>query len=466
MLMSYLTMKLTDPMMDEALIKMMTEDYPDNPFVMATIAEKLTPRAIVEACMRAESGKELKRPMGSPLALSPWEKILLTPKQLFELPTPNLNDIKTETVIGPIAKRPLKLAIPIMITGMSYGGSLSLQMKTALAKGAAMAGTSTNTGESAVTDEERDAAKYLIGQYNRGGWLTGPEQLARLDAIEIQLGQGAWGGAVESTKKSENLGEHLKMAWHLSPDQDTIRYSRMPNVNSAQDIIKLVNGLKEQYDVPVGVKIAGTDVLEYELAVIARTKADFIVIDGSEGGTAVAPPTMEDDVGLPTFHSLIRTIRWLKSKDLRNRFSLIIAGGLKTPGHFLKGLALGADAVYIGSIAIVAAMQSQMTKVLPQAPATQLAVYQGKMNDKLDIDLAAQHLSNFLQSCIAEMKMAAQALGKTSFKEFSKEDLVALDKDLAEFAQIRYAGTPRNEENESTNDQSRTESREELCRLQ
>lgn len=455
---SWLMMKMMDPAMDKAMVKMFTEDYADNPFLMVTVAEKLSPKAMMESAMRAESGKELTRPLGSPVVLSPWDKILLNPKQLFQLPAPDYTQIDTKTVIGSKAKKPLKLDIPIMITGMSYGGSLSLAIKMALAKGASLVGTSTNTGESAVTNEERDSAKFLIGQYHRGGQLSGVEQLSRLDAIEIQLGQGAWGGAVDEPMKAEFIGEHLREAWHLEEGQDATIHARMPGKNTTQDYIKMINSMKSQYDVPVGVKIAGTDYLEYELAVIAQTDADYIVIDGSEGGTAAANPTLQDNLGLPTFHSLVRTVDWLQKNSLRNQFSIIVAGGLTTPGHFLKAMALGADAVYIGSIALMATMHTQVTKVLPQAPPTQLALYTGKMNDLLDIDLAAEHLANFLKSCTIEMQLAVQATGKNSLKELNRDDLVTVDKDLAQFAAIRYAASSRSDQDQTTNQHSYSKS--------
>lgn len=435
-----------DPIVDDVTIKMFTENYPDNPYVMVTAAQKLTPKAIIEAGMRAESGKELKLPYGGTVTLSQWEKILLNPRQLFQLPTSSLSQIDTKTVIGPNSKKPLSLDIPIMITGMSYGGSLSLKMKMALAKGAAIAGTSTNTGESAITDEVRSVAKYVVGQYNRGGWQTSPELLNQLDAIEIQLGQGAWGGAVESTMMCKDIGDHLRETWHVESGEDATVYSRMPDpqLNSPEDIINFVNKLKSQYDVPVGIKIAGTDFIEYELEVISKTNADFIAIDGSEGGTAVAPPTLADNVGLPTLHSLARTIQWLEKNNIRNKFSVIIAGGLKTPGDFLKALALGADAVYIGSIAVFAAIQAQAVKALPENTLpTQSTLYTGKLVDRLDVDKAAYHLSNFLNSCITEMKLAVQAVGKNSFRELNKEDLVTVDKELADFLQIRYGASAR-----------------------
>lgn len=445
MLLSWLMMKMMDPAMDEVLLKMFTEDYPDNPFMMITVAEKLSPRAMLEAAMRAETGTELTRPLGSPVVLSPWDKILLNPKQLFQLPMDNYLQVATKTVIGPTAKRPLVLDIPIMITGMSYGGSLSLQMKMALAKGAAMAGTSTNTGESAVTKEERAAAKYLIGQYHRGGYLSGKEQLNRLDAIEIQLGQGAWGGAVDEPMKSDTIGSHLRETWKLKDGEDAVIHARMPGKATLTEYIQMVDTMKNQYDVPVGVKIAGSDYMEYELAVIARTKADFIVVDGSEGGTAAANPTLQDNVGLPTLHALVRTIDWLMENNLRHRFSVIAAGGLVTPGHFLKAMALGADAVYIGSIALMAAMHTQVAKVLPQAPPSQLALYKGKMNDKLDIAVAATSLYHFLKSCTLEMQLAVQAVGKQALKDLRRDDLVTVDKDLAEFMGIRYGASRRQE---------------------
>jgi methylamine---glutamate N-methyltransferase subunit C len=424
-------------------VNMLTSKYEENPFVMTTIADKLSPRAIIEAGMRAQTGKPINRPIGSPVVLSPWYQLLLNSRQLFELPTESINQVNTKTVIGPNAKKPLMLDMPIMLTGMSYGGSLSLKMKMAIAKGTSMAGTSTNTGESAVTNEERDNANLLIGQYNRGMRLSSEEQLQRLDAIEIQLGQGAWGGAAEITTKAQDIGDHLQEAWHLKDGEDSTIKPRFPNVQSSEDIINLVNGLKEKYDVPVGVKIGGTDFIEYEMEVIAKTNADYIAIDGSEGGTAGAPPTLEDHIGLPTLHSLVRAVDWLEENKARERFSLIVSGGLTTPGHFLKAIALGADAVYIGSIALMATLQSQMAKALPKYPPPQIALYSGKLKEELDVDEAAKDLAKFLTSCNEEMKAAVQVIGKQSIKELNREDLVSVDKDLAEFIGIRFAGSHR-----------------------
>ncbi|MDD4783840.1 MAG: glutamate synthase-related protein, partial [Syntrophaceticus sp.] len=135
--------------------------------------------------------------------------------------------------------------------------------------------------------------------------------------------------------------------------------------------------------------------------------------------------------------------QWLEDNNMRNRFTVIASGRLKTPGHFLKALALGADAVYIGSIAITAALHTQVIKPLPQTTPPQLILYDGTLKDELDVDRAAQCLANFLQSCIAEMRLAAQALGKNAVNEINSDDLVSVDRELSESLRIRYAGTPR-----------------------
>lgn len=182
--------------------------------------------------------------------------------------------------------------------------------------------------------------------------------------------------------------------------------------------------------------------MERELEVIAKTEADFICIDGQEGGTAASCPTLEDDMGLPTLFGLGRTIHWLREQNLREQFTVIAAGGFRTPGEILKALALGADAVYIESIAIMATLQSQITKALPQHPAHQLALYNGALAEEFDIEEGSRHLANFLFSCQEELKMALQAMGKKTIQELSREDLVCLEPELARNLQIGYAGTP------------------------
>jgi glutamate synthase domain-containing protein 2 len=454
-LMNKMMMSMMNNMMDHMLNRMMQDPYTENLFSTFTIMQKLTPRAIIEAGMRAETGKPIERPLGSPIVLSDWQKILLNPVHLFRLPTQDGVQIHTGTVIGPRAKKPLQLEIPILITGMSYGGALSLKAKIALARASAMAGTASNSGEAPLIDEERQEAKFFIGQYNRAGWMNTPEQLRQLDAIEIQLGQGAQAAAPMSMSSTQ-IGEDLRKAKRLKPGQDAVIHTRLPGMNDTSDFIKIVRELRDTYGVPVGLKFAATHHLEKDLEVAIQAGVDYIVVDGAEGGTHGGPTTLQDDVGLPTLFALSRAVEFLEENGVKDRTTVIASGGLTTPGHFLKAMALGADAVYIGSIALMALLQTQMSKALPYEPPPQIPLYLGKFKEDLNVEEAAEHLTKFLKSCVEEMKLVTYALGKTDLAQLDRSDLVCVDKDLAGALRIDYAGySPKKQHKVIWEDQSK-----------
>lgn len=159
---------------------------------------------------------------------------------------------------------------------------------------------------------------------------------------------------------------------------------------------------------------------------------DFVAIDGAEGGTHRSPPVIADDFGIPTVHALVRAARFLERAGVRGQVSLIVGGGLRTPGEMLKALALGADAVYIGTAALMAVAHSQLTRAVPFEPVTSLVFATGRLADRFDPQLGAQSLANFLRSCAAEMAEAARALGKRRLRDIGREDLVARDREAAE----------------------------------
>jgi len=443
-MLEFLFNRLINSMSDEMVHKMLTEPYDNNYLEGLTVTQKIGVASLIEAGLRAQTGTSLLRPFGSPINHSNWDHLYLNSRQLFSMPTADNLTIDSQVIIGPNAKKPLKLSMPILITGMSYGGSLSLKTKIALAKGASLAGTSTNTGESAVAEEERSNADHLIGQLNRANLMTS-EDLQKLDAIEVQLGQGAYGGATPSTKKAEEIDEHLRKTWRLAKGQDATWHSRLKGINHPKDVIALLHQLKEAYDVPIGIKIAANHFIEKELEVIIQTPVDYIVIDGAEGGTAVAEAMLQDHTGLPTIYGLARTVRFLEERGVRDKYQVIAAGGMKNPGVFLKAYALGADAVYIGTIALIALAQTQIEKVLPFYTPPQLFLHNGKLTEELDIDQGAKNLANFLQSSIEEMKLAVISLGKTAFSQLDRSDLVAVNRDLAYSLRIGFAGDPYKE---------------------
>jgi glutamate synthase domain-containing protein 2 len=326
-----------------------------------------------------------------------------------------------------------------MIAAMSFGGALSKNAKIALAKAATMAGTATNSGEAGLLKEERENAQLFIGQYNRGGWLNTPEKYKQLDAVEIQLGQGAKGSTQQITK-AKNIGKDFKKVYNLQDGEDAIIHSRLPGLNTKEEFRELVARLREETGgIPIGLKIAATHHLEQELRIALEANVDFVTVDGAEGGTHGGSPTLQDDIGLPTLLAITRAAEFLAQKKATHDVSLLATGGLVTPGQMLKAIALGADAIYIGTAALMALVSDQIVESVPFEPPTSLVVYAGKMTDSLDIDRGTKSLCRYLNACVKEMKEIAISLGKTALIELDKSDLLTLDPYIARAAGIDFS---------------------------
>lgn len=421
---------------DKALTRIIKDQYIENLFEMVPATRKVGPTNLMELAMRASLGTPISRPLGSPIHFSPWEKILFNPVHLFRFPTPENVGIQTSVTIGHRAKRPMTISIPIMIAAMSFGGALSKNAKIALAKAASALGTASNSGEAGLLEAEREAAQLFIGQYNRGGWMNSPEKYKRLDAIEIQLGQGAQGSAPQRTA-AKNIGDDFREVFELERGESALIKSRLPGVNTKEEFIQLVRRLRTETGVPVGLKIAATHHLEKELAIAVEAEVDFVTLDGAEGGTHGGAPTLQDDVGLPTLFAITRAAEFFARKRVFRDINLIATGGLVTPGHMLKAIALGADAVYIGTAAVMALVSDQMTDTLPFEPPTSLVVYTGKMTDQLDVDRAAKNLVRYVSASVREMELVAVTVGKTALTDLSKSDLCTLDPFLAKATGIQ-----------------------------
>ena len=436
---------ITNETSDDTLVRMIQDKYTDNLLMLLSTLQKMSFFHSMELLMRAAQGENLERPLGSPIRLSPWEKLLLNPVHLFRLPIDDKETIDTSVVIGSRSDKPLKLQIPICIAGMSYGSALSKQAKIALAKAATRMGTATNTGESGLLPAEREFADKLIGQYNRGGYLNTPDKYKQLDAIEIQFGQGAQGASPQRTQ-AKFIDSHMRAVFGLHDGQDAALGSRIPGISSQQDLTETVKRLKEETGVPIGMKIAASHFLEREMAIGLEAQVDFITVDGAEAGTHGASPTAEDDLGLPTIFAIARARRFLVHQGAVGQVSLLASGGLVSPGQFMKALALGADAVYIGTAALLALVARQLTKVAPYEPSTQLVLATGKAKDKFDVDDGCQSLVNFLRVSLSEMTSVMYALGKNATRHLDVDDLCCVDPFLAQALDVPYAGVAPREQ--------------------
>ncbi len=360
------------------------------------------------------------------------------------MPTPFEEDIDVKVTIGKKAKKPLEIDIPVLIAPMAYGIALSKKAKVALTKGAALAGTASSSGEGPVLKEDREAAKKWIYQYHRGEWGKSQENLTNCDAIEIQFGQGAIGG-VGHTFQAKYLDNELREAYGFPKGKDVVAHSRQPEVNHPSLVSVLVEKLRRISDgVPIGAKIAASKYLEADLDILCNSGIDFISVDGAEAATKGSPPILQDDFGIPTVFAVSRAAEWIKKHGFKDSVTLIASGKIRTPGEMLKVCALGADACAIGSIALSAMSHTQLLKVLPYEPPTQLVWHHAKGERKLHIEVAAEALKNFLNACKEEIGEGVKAIGKTKLSDVNKDDLVCLDEMIARGCGIPMVYEPFN----------------------
>jgi glutamate synthase domain-containing protein 2 len=421
----------------------MTDHYHENLWEFISATKRVTSQKIVELNLRSEWGKPVERPLGSPKRFPSLDGLMFSFAQIETMPVSEYEEIDIKVTIGKKARRPLSLETPIMIGGMAYGFALSEKFRIAMAKGSALAGTAINTGQGGMLPREREAARQMILQYNRGHWSKEPEILRQADALELHFGQGASGGTT-SVLPAYEISAKMRRMYGVKRGKNIIYPAHIPGILKPRDLSKKVKELRKLTDgIPIGAKIAAGDEIEKDMAWCLEAGLDFIAVSGAEGASKGSPPTLLDDLGLPVVFALSRAVNFLEKTGARKEIDLIIDGKLITPGDFLKVMALGADAVYIGTAALFATAHTQVLKAFPFEPPTAVALHVNKLSRKFKIEKGAENLHNFLRSCASEMKIALSAMGKTSIRQLAKEDLIAIDPLIAEVTGVRLAHIPK-----------------------
>ncbi|MBX6350722.1 MAG: FMN-binding glutamate synthase family protein [Clostridia bacterium] len=394
--------------------------------------------------IRAATGDVVIRPMGSARPAKGFDDLAFVPAQLARAPLADAEPVELECVIGRRAARPLRMRLPIMISGMAYGLALTRNARLALARGARRAGVALNTGQGPAFPEEIAEAGAYIVQFGRWDWNRDPELLRRADAIEVQVGQGAMpGNAVIASPASvgPEVRRLMRLAPGASPDIHAHLYLESPDrPASLSEVVRYLRSVNP--DVPILVKMGAGDDVEADIDVALQAGVDAIVVDGTEGATGNAPITLSDHFGLPSLTALSRAVRHLNLRGARDRVDLILSGGLREPGDFLKAYALGADCVAIATAAMFAIAHRQIAQVFPYYPPTDLVFYRARPQIPLDVEKGASGLVNYLESCRAEMEIALRTLGRRSYRELSPKDLCTLDREIAETTGVRYAWLP------------------------
>ncbi|MDQ0243148.1 glutamate synthase domain-containing protein 2 [Bacillus fengqiuensis] len=419
---------------------MLTDSYQENIMELMPGLRHMGMQNVIENSLRAETGAVLYRPLGGSAKKWPhFDPITFIPAQVSPFPIDGEEEVDVQVTIGPKAKKPMTINIPLIISGMGYGVGLSEQARLSLAEAAKNAGTAINSGEGGILPEELDAAGKYILQFSRTKWAKEIEVIKRADMIEIKLGQGAIVGMGKKIPPKDLTGRAREIMG-LKENDDAVIYEQFFENQTLQDIKDLVEELRNlSGGVPIGVKMGMGGKIEEDIDHLIDLGVDFIAIDGGQASMKEAPPILADDFGIPTLHGVVRAVSHLEKRGMKGQISLIVSGGLLVPGHFLKVLALGADAVYVGSAMLFTVSHTQSLNALPFEPPTQAVWYNGKFKDQFKVEDGVKTAEKFLTASTEEMKMELRAMGKRSLKELSKKDLVSYDELTAKMTGIPFS---------------------------
>lgn len=354
---------------------------------------------------------------------------------------PHLEECNTTTTLGSrFASEPLTLDTPIIIAPMSWG-ALSKEAKIALAKGAAMAGTASATGEGGMMDEEREAAKYLFYQCTPGRYGFHPRDLLRADAIDIAISQGAKPG-VGGHLMGSKIDAEIATQRGLPPGIDLRSPSRHPDFIGADDLVLKVLEFREAtgWRKPISLKVGAGRLID-DVQIMAKVGVDIVQIDGMEGGTGAAPEVALEHIGIPTIAALVQAVAGLRECEAIDEVDIVIMGGIRNGADAAKAIAMGAKAVAIGTAALIAMGCTACMQCATGKCPVGLATQDVEKRKKFDIDKAAEGVANFIDSMTAEMKLIARVCGKTDVHNLEPEDLRALTMDVSAITGIPLVGS-------------------------
>jgi glutamate synthase domain-containing protein 2 len=372
-----------------------------------------------------------------PASAPKWEDIQFVVGQLHKLPLLDDEDVGTDLVIGPKAKKPLRLDIPLFVSDMSFG-ALSEEAKTALAKGAELAGTGICSGEGGMLPEEQAANSRYFYELASARFGFSWDKVEKTQAFHFKGGQGAktgTGGHLPGDKVKGKIAEVRE----LPEGQAAISPARFPDWTSLDQYRDFAAEVREHTGgIPVGFKLSAQHI-EKDLDAALEIGVDYVILDGRGGGTGAAPLIFRDNISVPTIPALARARRHLDRCDA-DGVTLIITGGLRHPADFAKALALGADAIAVSNAAIQAigclGMRACHTNNCPVGIATQ----KPHLRARLPIDEAAERLARFFGAAVDLMAVLARAAGHDHLSQFARDDLTTFNADMARLSGIAYGG--------------------------
>ncbi|MGN0575589.1 MAG: glutamate synthase-related protein [Ruminococcus sp.] len=420
-----------------------------------------TSQAIKEIYRQAESGGVLLSSMGNPNPLPIyWDKILINASQVTNPPIDPLREpMETKVFLGAKPSKiernekgeiinnlssQVKLEVPIMFSAMSFG-SISKNAHESLARAAAELGTLYNTGEGGLHKDFYQYGANTIVQVASGRFGVHKDYLEAGAAIEIKMGQGAKPGIGGHLPGAKNVGD-VSMTRMTPEGSDAISPAPHHDIYSIEDLRQLIYSLKEatNYKKPVIVKIAAVHNVAAIASGIARSGADIIAIDGFRGGTGAAPTRIRDNVGIPIELALAAVDQRLRDEGIRGNVSIVCGGSIRNAADVVKAVALGADAVYIASAAVIALGCHQCRSCHAAKCNWGIATQRPDLVKRLNPNVGYKRLVNLVNAWNHEIKEIMGGMGFNSIESLKGNRLmlrgVGLTEKELEILGIKHAG--------------------------
>lgn len=377
--------------------------------------------------------------MGVPRHLLPhWDDLQIMAAQMATKPLMEDQAVGTELIIGPEAKKPLVLKIPLFVSDMSFG-ALSEEAKISLATGAELAGTGICSGEGGMLPEEQVANSRYFYELASAGFGYKEELLEKVQAFHFKGGQGAKTGTGGHLPGSKNKGK-ISQVRNIPEGEPAVSPPTFKDFSSVSDFKRFADRVREvSGGIPIGFKLSANHI-EQDIQFALDASADYIILDGRGGGTGAAPEMFRDHISVPTIPALARARRYLDEQGASGRVTLIITGGLRVPIDFVKALALGADGIAISNSAMQAigcvAARMCSSNNCPAGIATQRA----DLRQRLNVEKSSKQLYNFFNASVELMQVMARACGHDDLSKLNKNDLATWHREMALLSGVKYSG--------------------------
>ena len=392
---------------------------------------------LVSIINKAKYGKIELSSMRSLKHKNQLDDILFIPGQLHHKPLRDDEvNVNLKTIIGPNAKHPMKIDLPYFVSHMSFG-ALSKEAKIALAKGSAKIKTAIGSGEGGMLPEEKEASFQYIFEYSTGQFGVTDEVLNQADAIEIKIGQAAKAG-LGGHLPGDKVTEEIALIRGVTPNSSVISPANHKDINNKEELKEKVDWLRSKSKgIPVGIKLVAGNI-EADLDEALYAKPDFITFDCRGGATGTSPTHVKDNFGIPLPFALHRARTYFKKHNIQN-VSLIVAGGIRTSADIAKCLAMGADCVALGTVAMIGIGCEQYRQCHTGRCPTGVATQDPDLRKKLDIDRSADMLFNLFKVYQHEIEDYVKVIGKKDVHQLDIDDLVTLNHELAQYAGINHS---------------------------